>query len=58
MSTLVNLMIFINKKMEDTSQKNIMTYEMMDDYVINVLGMKPTTHDGDATVYRIKKLMK
>ena len=37
--------------MENTNQKNLMTYEIMDDYVINVLGMKATVHDGDATVY-------
>jgi hypothetical protein len=40
--------------MESTNQGNIMTYEMMDEYVIKELGMKPTVHDGDATVYEFE----
>jgi len=33
--------------MESTNQENIMTYEMMDEYVIKELGMKPTVHDEE-----------
>jgi hypothetical protein len=37
--------------METTNQGNKMTVEMMDEYIIKELGMRPTVHEGNATVY-------
>ena len=40
--------------MENINQKNNISYEMIRDYIINVLGMKPTISKGNATVYEFE----
>ena len=41
-------------RMENINQKNNISYEMIRDYIINVLGMKPTISKGNATVYEFE----